>query len=292
MRIFVTGATGWIGSAVVPELINYGHEVVGLARSTESENKLKKIGAGVFKGNIENLESLRTAASNSDGVIHLAFLHDFSRMKEAIKIDANAIQAMGSVLEGSGKPFLIASGTPFIPNKTATEEDKPATTGPMAARGATEQIMLELANKAVRTAIIRLPRSVHGDGDHGFMARLIDIARQKGVSGYVGDGSNRWPAVHVLDAANLIRLAIEKAPAGSVLHAVGDEGVPTLDFVTIIGNHLQIPTKSVTPEDLGLLGIIQSSDMPASSKITQQLMGWEPIQSGLIDDLDNGHYFD
>jgi nucleoside-diphosphate-sugar epimerase len=292
MRIFVTGATGWIGSAVVPELIRSGHEVVGLARSAESEDKLKRVGAEVLKGNIEDLETLRTGAVNSDGVIHLAFLHDFSRMQEAIKIDANAIKAIGSALEGSDKPFLIASGTPFIPNKVATEQDKPATTGPMAARGATEQIMLDLGNKGVRTAIIRLPRSVHGDGDHGFMARLIDIARQKEVSGYVGDGSSRWPAVHVLDTANLIRLAVENAPAGSVLHAVGDEGVPSLDFASIIGSHLNVPVRSVSPEELGFLGVVLSSDMPASSKITQELLGWKPVRPGLIEDLDKGHYFD
>lgn len=292
MRIFVTGATGWIGSATVPELINSGHEVVGLARSAESEDKLKKTGAEVLKGSLEDLDTLHKGAANSDGVIHLAFVHDFSQMAEAIKIDATAIQKIGTALEGSDKPFLIASGTPYIQDGIATEKDKPASTGPLAARGATEQIMLDLANKGVRTAIIRLPRSVHGKGDHGFMARLIDLARQKGISGYIGDGSNRWPAVHVKDTANLIRLAVENAQPGSVLHAVGDEGVAQLDFANVIGSHLEVPVKSVSPEELGFLGVVLSSDMPASSHITQQILGWKPVQPGLLEDLDKGHYFD
>jgi nucleoside-diphosphate-sugar epimerase len=292
MRIFITGASGWIGSAVVPELIKSGHEVVGLARSPESEEKLKKMGAEVLKGNLEDLDSLHNGATNSDGVIHLGFVHDFSRMAESIKIDANAVKVIGSALEGSNKPFLIASGTPFIPNAIATEKDHPATTGPMAARGTTEQIMLDLANRGVRSAIIRLPRSVHGEGDHGFMSMLIDIARQKGFSGYVREGSNRWPTVHVLDAANLIKLAVEKTTAGAVFHAVGDEGVQTKEFAKVIANHLKVPVKSVDPDELGFLGIVESSDMPASSHITQEILGWKPIHPGLIEDLEKGHYFE
>ena len=295
MRVFVTGASGWIGSAVVPELQSAGHQVIGLARSHASAAKLEAAGAEVLRGDLDDLDLLRAGAAGSDGVIHLAFNHDFSstsQFEAAAQADARAIEAMGAALEGSGKPFVIASGTPAVLGRVATERDEPDAVGPAAARGANARATLAMAECGVRSAVVRLPRSVHGDGDrHGFIARLIAIAREKGVSGYVGDGSSRWPAVHVLDAASLFRLAMEQAPAGSALHAVGDEGVPTRDIAAVIGRHLKLPTASVPAEDFGFLGMVLAGDQPASSGVTQELLGWRPVQPGLIADLQKGHYF-
>jgi nucleoside-diphosphate-sugar epimerase len=292
MRIFVTGASGWIGSAVVPELIGAGHQVTGLARSDSSATAVAAMGAEVLRGDLYDLDTLRAGAAGSDGVIHLAFIHDFTQFEASLRADRAAIDTLGAALEGTGKPFAIASGTPAIPGHVATESDEPASARPAAGRMANALAALDMADRGVRSSVVGLPRSVHGDGDkHGFIPTLINIARDKGVSGYVGDGSNRWPAVHVLDAARVFRLAIEEAPAGSRLHAVGDEGVPTGDIAAAIGRHLNLPTASAPAEDFGSLGGILAVDQPASAAVTRELLGWRPVHPGLIEDIDKGHYF-
>jgi nucleoside-diphosphate-sugar epimerase len=292
MRVFVTGASGWIGSAVVPELLDAGHQVVGLARSDASAAKLEAAGADVLRGDLDDLDTLGAGAASSDGVIHLAFIHDFTRFEDSVSADARAIATLGAALDGSGKPLVIASGTPAVPGRVATERDEPGAVGPAAARGANAQAARVMAARGVRSSVVRLPRTVHGEGDlHGFIPQLITIARQKGVSGFVGDGSSRWPAVHVLDAAHLFRLAVEEAPAGSVLHGIDDEGVPTREIAAVIGRHLNLPTSSIRAEDFGFLGMVLAGDQPASSALTRKLLGWRPVQPGLIEDLDKGHYF-
>jgi nucleoside-diphosphate-sugar epimerase len=306
MRIFVTGASGWIGSAVVPELLDTGHEVVGLARSDASADALCAAGAEVQRGTLDDLDSLRSAAAACDGVIHLAFKHDLAfsgDFKGAADADRQAVEALGDALAGSDRPLVIASGTLGVsPGQLATERDghgsDPALAawgeGP-AARHATAEYTLSLASRGVRSSVVRLPPTNHGDGDNGFMATLVAIARSSGVSGYLGDGANRWPAVHRLDSARLFRLAVETAPAGSTLHAVADEGVPIHDVAEVIGRHLDVPVGSIAPERAGehftwLAGFI-GLDSPASSARTRKLLGWQPTQPGLIDDLDQGHYF-
>jgi nucleoside-diphosphate-sugar epimerase len=292
MRVFVTGASGWIGSAVVPELLGAGHRVLGLARSDDSAAAIAAAGAEVLRGDLDDLDTLRAGAAGSDGVIHLAFIHDFSDFEASVTADRRAIETMGGALEGSGKPLVIASGTPALPGHVATERDESAPGSPVAGRMENGRAALGMAARGVRSSVVGLPRTVHGDGDrHGFIARLVGIARDTGVSGYVGDGSNRWPAVHVLDAAHLFRLAVERAPAGSRLHAVGDEGVPIRDIADVIGRHLNVPTASVPAGDLGFLGQVLSIDQPASATLTRELLGWRPVQPGLIEDMDKGHYF-
>jgi len=292
MRVFVTGASGWIGSAVVPELIGAGHQVLGLARSDSSAAAVSAAGAEVLRGDLDDLDALRAGAASSDGVIHLAFIHDFSDFEASVGADRRAIETMGAVLDGSGKPLVIASGTPALPGRLATERDMQAPVGPVGRRAANARATLDLADRGVRSAVVGLPRTVHGDGDrHGFIARLVGIARDKGLSGYVGDGSSRWPAVHVLDAAHLFRLAVEQAPAGSRLHAVGDEGVRTRDIAEVIGRHLNMPIASAPAEDFGFLGMILAVDQPASAALTRELLGWRPVQPGLIEDMEKGHYF-
>jgi nucleoside-diphosphate-sugar epimerase len=294
MRVFVTGSTGFIGSAVVRELLDAGHQVVGLARSDESAAALAETGAEVLRGSLEDLDSLRAGAAAADGVIHTAFIHDFSQLANAAKTDLLAIETFGAALEGSGRPLVITTGIPFIkPGYVATEEDAPPAGGHP--RMATEGVVKALAERGVRTSIVRPGASVHGEGDHGFVPVLIDIARTKGVSGYIGDGANRWPAVHRLDAANLYRLALEKGRAGSVFHAVGDEGVPTREIAQVIGRHLDVPVVSVSPDDagdhFGWMGAFYPVDRPASSALTQERLSWEPTHIGLIEDLEQGHYF-
>jgi len=306
MRVFVTGASGWIGSAVVPELLGAGHQVTGLARSDASAAALIAAGAQVHHGSLDDLGSLRDAAAASDGVIHLAFKHDLAftgDFQGAADADRCAVETFGDALAGSGRPFLIASGTlGLAPGRVATERDGHGS-GPAPAgmgsgpqtRLATAELVLSLASRGVRSSVVRLPPTNHGDGDNGFMAALVSIARDKGVSGYIGDGSNRWPAVHRLDAAHLFRLALDKAPAGSVLHAVADEGVPIRAVAEVIGRHLDVPVAAISPEDaaghFAWLGGFIALDSPASSELTRELLGWRPAQPGLLDDLDKGHYF-
>ncbi len=305
MRIFVTGASGWIGSAVVPELIGAGHEVVGLARSDASAAALTAAGAQVQRGTIDDLDVLRSAAAGSDGVIHLAFKHDVAfsgGFEAAAEADRRAVEIFGEALAGSGRPFVIASGTLMVsPGRVATERDglEPDAAahlgGGPRTRAATALFTLSLASQGVRSCVLRLPPTVHGDGDNGFMATLVGIARDKGASGYIGDGSNRWPAVHRFDAAHLFRLAVEQAPAGSVLHAVADEGVPIREVAGVIGRHLDVPVVSIPPEQAGehftWLAHFIGADSPASSALTRELLGWQPTQPGLLDDLEKGHYF-
>ena len=306
MRVFVTGASGWIGSAVVPELIGAGHQVTGLARSDASAAALTAAGAQVHRGTLDDLDSLRSAAAASDGVIHLAFKHDIAfsgDFQGAADADRRAIDTFGEALADSDRPFLIASGTlGLAPGRVATEQDEHGPDsgaapliGGAQTRLANAQMTLSLASRSVRSSVVRLPPTVHGDGDNGFMAALVGIARDKGVSGYIGDGSNRWPAVHRLDAAHLFRLALENAPAGSTLHAVADEGVPIRDIAEVIGRHLDLPVVSISPDDAGdhfaWLASFLAADSPASSTLTRELLGWHPTQPGLIDGLDKGHYF-
>jgi nucleoside-diphosphate-sugar epimerase len=304
MRVFVTGASGWIGSALVPELIDAGHQVTGLARSDASAAALTKAGAEVQPGTLDDLDVLRSAAAASDGVVHLAFKHDIAfsgGFESAASADRQAVETFGDVLAGSGRPFVIASGMlGAAPGRVATERDGHGQVPPEHGRGPqlrqqTAEFTLSLAERGVRSAVLRLPPTVHGDGDHGFMASIVGIARGSGVSGYLGDGSNRWPAVHRLDAAHLFRLAVEQAPAGSTLHAVADEGVPIRAIAEVIGRHLGVPVAAIPAEDAAahftwLAGFI-GLDSPASSALTRELLGWQPTQPGLIEDLDKGHYF-
>jgi nucleoside-diphosphate-sugar epimerase len=306
MRVFVTGASGWIGSAVVPELLGAGHQVLGLARSDASAAALTAAGVEVHRGTLDDLDSLRSAAATSDGVVHLAFRHDLAfsgDFQGAADADRRAVETFGEALAGSDRPFVIASGTlGLAPGRLATEEDghgrDPAVSawgGGPRTRLATAELVLSLASRGVRSSVLRLPPTNHGEGDNGFMAALVVIARDKGVSGYIGDGTNRWPAVHRLDSARLFRLTLEKAPAGSTLHAVADEGVPIRDIAELIGRHLDLPVVTVSPEDAGehfawLAGFL-AADSPASSALTRKRMGWHPTHPGLIADLDQGHYF-
>jgi nucleoside-diphosphate-sugar epimerase len=292
MRIFVTGASGWIGAALLPELIGFGHQVTGLARSDESAATVEAAGAGVLRGDLADPDVLRAGAVASDGVIHLAFVHNFRDFAAAVGTDRLAIETMGAALEGSGKPLVIASGTPALPGQVATERDESAPGSPVAGRMENARAALALAATGVRSSVVGLPRTVHGDGDrHGFIARMVTAARETGISGYVGDGSSRWPAVHVRDVAHLFRLAVEQAPAGSRLHAVGDEGVATREIAAVIGRHLGVPIGSVPPESFGFLGMVLSIDQPASAALTRELLGWRPVQPGLLQDLNQGHYF-
>jgi nucleoside-diphosphate-sugar epimerase len=305
MQVFVTGASGWIGSAVIPELISAGHQVVGLARSDASADALRAAGVEVERGSLDDLDALRGAAQKSDGVIHLAFKHDeaFSgNFQGAADSDRLAVEALGQALAGTDRPFLIASGTlGLAPGRKATEEDgrepEPSSDipgGPQTRLG-TAQFTLSLARDGVRSSVVRLPPTCHGEGDNGFMATLVQIARATGVSGYLGDGSNRWPATHRLDVAHLFRLALEKAPAGSSLHAVAEEGVPIRQVAEAIGRHLDLPVVAISPdkanEHFGFLAGFLGLDSPTSSAWTRSLLAWQPTQPGLIADLDQGHYF-
>jgi nucleoside-diphosphate-sugar epimerase len=297
MRVFVTGATGFIGSAVVRELLEAGHAVVGLARSDQAAANLAATGAAVHRGSLSDLDSLRAGAAAADGVIHTAYIHDFSSTGDpagAARTDGQAIEALGETLAGSGRPLVVASGSALLaPGRLATEDDNMPDDLPHPR--VSEQVALRFAGRGVRVSVMRLPPSVHGQGDHGFVPALIGIARAKGLAAYVGDGSNRWAAVHRLDAARLFRLALEAAPAGARLHAVGDEGVPFRDIAEVIGQHLNLPVTSISREEadghFGGFARFASIDAPASSALTQQRFGWHPVQPGLIADLDEGHYF-
>ncbi|MFC7619465.1 SDR family oxidoreductase [Microlunatus sp. GCM10028923] len=294
MRIFVTGATGWIGSAVVPELIKAGHEVVGLARSDRSADALKAAGAEALRGDLTDPASLRAGAADADGVIQLAFDHsDFGAgFAEAIRQEARSVEVFGEALAGTGKALVVASGTPALTGQVSTEADWQSGPGLAEGRELAARAAVGLAEQGVRPSVVRLPRSVHGTGDHGFVAQLIAVARAKGVSGYLGDGTNRWPAVHVTDAARLFRLAAEQAPAGSVLHAIGDEGVRLGDLAAVIGRHLDLPVGRLETADYGPLGPIFERDQPSSAEQTRRLLNWTPTGPDLLADVDQGHYFE
>jgi nucleoside-diphosphate-sugar epimerase len=293
MRVFVTGASGWIGSAVVPELIGAGHHVVGLARSDASADALAAAGVEVHRGSLGELDTLREGAAKSDAVIHLAFIHDFDQYEDANETDRQAIAAMGAALVGSGRPFVIASGVATTAHgRPATENDPPAPDFP---RSQAAIMTLAFERDGVRPAVVRLPPTTHGRGDKGFVSMLVGIARDKGVAGYIGDGSNVWPAVHRSDAARVFRLAAEHTQPGSVWHAVGEEGVPTRAIAEVIGRHLDVPVVSIAAHDavehFGWLGTIWAINAPTSNAITRQQLHWQPTGPGLIQDLEVGHYF-
>ncbi|HWD60915.1 MAG TPA: SDR family oxidoreductase [Humibacter sp.] len=290
MRIFITGGTGLIGSAVVSELLRAGHSVTALSRSDVSAARAEAAGADVLRGGLSDLDVLRTGAQQADGVIHLAFSNDFSSpeaLAHAIDEEGTALATLGEALVGSDRPLVTVSGTPYAPGRPSTEQDPLPTDGPVGGRSVSVGRALELADRGVRSSAIRLPRTVHNNGAGGFTGLLTQIARQTGVAGYPGDGAQRWPAVHALDAAVLFRLALENAPAGTAWHAVGEEGVAVRDMADVIGRRLGILVESVPEETFGTLGPIFATDQPASSAHTRAVLGWEPTHPNLLDDLEN-----
>jgi nucleoside-diphosphate-sugar epimerase len=290
MRIFVTGGTGLIGSAVVAELLGHGHTVVALARSDASIAAARTAGAEPLRGSLTDLATLRAGAAQADGVIHLAFANDFSSadaVARAVAEESAALAALGEELVGSDRPLVTVSGTPYAPGRASTEVDPLPTDGPVGGRGRAVMTALALAGRGVRSAAIRLPRTVHNQGQGGFAGLLTDIARRTGVSGYPGDGTQRWPAVHALDAATLFRVALEQAPASTSWHAVADEGDAVRDIAAVIGRRLGLPVEAVPQETYGPLGPIFTTDQPSSSTHTREALGWQPTHPGLLADLEH-----
>jgi nucleoside-diphosphate-sugar epimerase len=295
MRVFVTGASGWIGSATVDELLAAGHEVTGLARSDASAAALRAKGARVRRGDLDDLASLRAGAEAAEAVIHLANKHDWSNPANSVTAEVGAVQTIGDALAGTGRPFLLASGVAGLTRgMPATENDPSPFHGPDSPRGGSENLALDFIDRGVHTVALRFAPTVHGVGDHGFVAMIAAVAREKGVSGYVGDGTSRWAAVHRSDAARLVALGLEKAPAGARLHAVAEEGVPSREIAEAIGRALGLPVTSIAPDDVpghfGFIGTFFSMDLAATSAATRELLGWAPMGPTLIEDLDAGAY--
>ena len=294
MRVFLTGATGFVGTAVTKELIDAGHQVLGLTRSDKGAAALKAAGAEPHHGTLEDLDVLRAGAETTDSTIHCGFIHDFSNFAHSCEVDRQAIETIGATLAGSDRPFLITSGLAgFAPGRQATEDDAIAPDATL--RAPSEGLALGFAERGVRAGVVRLSPSVHGEGDHGFVPMLINLAREKGIAAYIGEGANLWAGVHRLDAARLYRLALEKGVAGARYHGVADEGVPTRELAEVIGRRLNLPVRSLSVEEakahFGWMAFFFAMNLAASGALTRERLGWQPTRPGLLADLDQEHYF-